>query len=151
SASHCLDLLLRQQSGNVYALYRRGWILQRLGHLGPAVEEYKKALKIAPGHFKARLGLANTLVLLQEYVPAAEHYQRLHEKKPQKREVPLGLPRCRAELADIQGKPAELARARELLDELLPSVSAPAAVDSFGFQILCERARVALRDGQKPE
>lgn len=48
-----------------------------------AIEQYQKALRYYPGHYKARYNLANIYVSYEDFYSAAESYQKVLDLKPE--------------------------------------------------------------------
>jgi tetratricopeptide (TPR) repeat protein len=134
-ALDCLDQMLAQQPHNVYALLRRGWVLERLGKLDAAEDDFRLAVALEPHHPLARQRLAEFLFAdRKNTAEAAEHFAALRPLAPEDTTAAVNLARCWLD----QGRPDE---ARQLLDELL--VAHPRAA-----VVLIERGKLALSEGQ---
>jgi tetratricopeptide (TPR) repeat protein len=59
----CLNKMLEQQPDNVYALVRRGWVLERLHQFEEAEEDYRRAIALQPDHALAQQRLAENFAL----------------------------------------------------------------------------------------
>jgi tetratricopeptide (TPR) repeat protein len=131
----CLNRMLEQQPDNVYALLRRGWIVERQGRLDQALEDYRRAVAVDPGHVLARQRLGeHLLVRRKKAAEAGEHFEALRQLAPGDVTAGVYLTQCWLE----QGRVEE---ARRLLDELLSTHPQDAVV-------LTERAKLALSDRQ---
>jgi Tfp pilus assembly protein PilF len=134
-ARDCLDQMLDREPDNVYALVRRGWVLERLGHFDAARADYRCAATLQPGHGLARRRLAENLLYHgKNAAEAAEHFEALRRLQPDDGAAGVNLAQCRLE----QGRVGE---ARALLDEVL--ATHPAEAPAF-----LERGKLALSDGQ---
>jgi predicted Zn-dependent protease len=134
-ARECLDQMLDLESDNVYALVRRGWILERLNQLDAARSDYRRAVALQPGHALARRRLAENLLGYGKHAAeAAEHFEALRQLQPEDVTAQVSLAQCWLEL----GKVGE---ARALLDELLASHPQEATA-------LVERGKLALSEGR---
>jgi predicted Zn-dependent protease len=132
-ARDCLDRYLERRPDDVHALMGRGYIWERLFYYNGAASDYRRAVEIEPDNDRARLRLAETLLIVGPPEEAAEHFERLRQRHPDSPAARLGLARARRE----QGRTPE---ARELLDALLAEEPKHAGA-------LAERGRVALDEG----
>jgi tetratricopeptide (TPR) repeat protein len=132
-----LDLLLKQEPGNVPALLKRGQMFESVGKMDTALEDYRKAVECEPEHYKARLRLAETLLGQKEAEEAAGHFERLRQRHPDRAAVLLGLARCRLQMRRQE-------EAAQILDELLAKHPDDGAA-------LFERGRLDLNMGRLPE
>src|SRR5436305_676810 len=126
--------MLEEQPDNVYALVRRGWVLERLRFPAEAVENYRRAVALRPGHALARRRLAERLTDAKDPAGAAGQDEALRQIDPKDAGAGVGLARCCLEL----GRAVD---ARRLLDEL-------AAAHPADAEVLTERGKLALDDGQ---
>src|SRR5262249_16932564 len=106
-------------------------------YFSDALEDYKKAVAAHPGSERARLKLGETLLIVATPAEALVQYQWLAARRPQQREVRLGLARCRRRLG--QAGPAR-PRPADLL----------AAAREDG-EVLWERGQLELDEGQPAE
>lgn len=134
-----LEQWLELQPGNREAVVRQAWLDERLFRFAEAIDGYRQALEQAPerdrkANDRVRLRLAELLLQRFRAREALEHFEVIHERQPQNKDVLLGLARCRREL----GQPEQAAA---LLDELL-------ALEPRSAPALGERGRLALEAGQ---
>jgi tetratricopeptide (TPR) repeat protein len=111
-ARACLDLYLEQQPDDLQALLGRGFIYERRQYFADALRDYRRAVAAHPQSDRARLKLAETLLIAGTPEEALEQFQALVEAHPERREVRLGLARCRRRLGQLD-------EAGRLLRELL--------------------------------
>jgi tetratricopeptide (TPR) repeat protein len=136
-ALHCAEQLLRLQPDHPQALVCRGWALEQLQRFEEALNDYRRAVALAPANEWARLSLAEVLLHLGQPAEAAEQFECLLRRRPDNAAFRLGLARCRVRLGQVT-------EARRLLDGLLAE-----ALDEP--PVLSERGRLALQEGQKEE
>jgi tetratricopeptide (TPR) repeat protein len=134
-ALDCLDQMLARQPQNVFALVRRGWVLEHLGKLDAAEDDYRRAVALEPRHPLARQRLAELLFAHRKNTAeAAEHFAALRQLSPDDTTAAVNLTRCWLD----QGRADE---ARRLLDDLL-------AAHPREPVLLIERGKLALSEGQ---
>jgi tetratricopeptide (TPR) repeat protein len=136
-AQQDLTLYLARRPDDLQALLGRGAVWERLLSFADAREDYRTAVAAHPDSERARLRLADTLLLSGTPAEALEQYQWLAARWPQRHEVRLGLARCRHRLGD----PEEALR---LLDALL-------ADSPEHGQALWERGQLELEAGRPTE
>lgn len=125
---------LRRRPDDLHALLGRGWVWERFLSFADARNDYQKAVEAHPNSERARLRLADTLLIAATPEEALVHYQWLAARWPERPEVRLGLARC----LHRQG---QLALAQELLDALL-------AGDPDHGEANWERGQLALDQDQ---
>src|SRR5262245_19783081 len=103
---------LSRRPDDVHALLGRAFVWERFLNFADALEDYRKAVVAHPGNDRARLKLADTLLIAGTPDEALTHYRWLAERWPERPPVRLGLARCYRRLA----RPEE---AVKLLDGLL--------------------------------
>jgi tetratricopeptide (TPR) repeat protein len=136
-AIKCLDYWLEHFPDNVLARLWRGRARELTRFFAEALEDYHRAVELAPDHFEARERLAELLIHKHQAAEALPHFEYLRQRQPDNAAVLLGLARCRAELAEQEA-------ARELLDQFLAThPDHPVA--------LTERGKLALAMGQPAE
>jgi tetratricopeptide (TPR) repeat protein len=133
-ALSCLEQLLRRRPADAEALVWRGWVSENLHRLPAALDDYRRAVELAPGHEEARLRLAEALLQSGQPAEAVEHLERLRPRRPDDPALLLALARGRRAL----NQPRE---AGELLERLL-------AQRPEGPFVLAERGKLALSLGQ---
>jgi Tfp pilus assembly protein PilF len=136
-ALHGLNQYLRQRPDDLQALLGRASVWERVLYFKDAVEDYRKAVAAHPDNQRARLRLAETLLIAGTPAEALKQYQWLEERWPERPEVRLGLARCRRRLGEPES-------ARKLLDGLL-------AEHSRLGEVFWERGQLALDDGKPAE
>jgi len=130
-ARYCLNRMLEDEPENVYALVRRGWVLERLGDFEAAREDYRRAAVLRPDNLSARRRLADNLFYVARNASeAVDHYEAVWRESPDDPVVGVNLAQCRLQL----GRPDE---ARALLDELL-------AAHPDDVAVLVERGKLAV-------
>lgn len=125
---------LELRPDDLHALLGRGFVWERLLSFPDAVEDYRRAVAAHPDSDRARLKLADTLLIAGTPDESLVHYQWLAERGPERPPVRLGLARCHRRL----GRPDEATR---LLDGLL------AEFPNHG-ETLWERGEVELEQGR---
>jgi tetratricopeptide (TPR) repeat protein len=91
----------------------RGWVRGNQNDPTGALEDYERAVAVAPDNIEARMRLADLLItVLRRPERALEHYQILHERLPDDPAVLLGLAVCQRERGHAK-------EAVQLLDEIL--------------------------------
>jgi tetratricopeptide (TPR) repeat protein len=91
----------------------RGWVRVHQDNPTGALEDYERAVEVAPDNLEARLRLADILIgPVPQPEKALEHYQYLHERLPDNPAVLLGLAICQKERGHTK-------EATQLLDEIL--------------------------------
>ncbi|MCI0702286.1 MAG: tetratricopeptide repeat protein [Planctomycetia bacterium] len=103
---------LARRPDDLQALLGRGFVWERFLNFSDALEDYRKAVAGHPESDRARLKLADTLLIVGTPEEALTHYRWLAERWPERPPVRLGLARCYRRL----GQPEESVR---LLDGLL--------------------------------
>ncbi len=78
-----LDLALDRKPGSTRVLAARGGARHSRQRLGPAIEDFERALELDPGQAEAHAGLGRTLVDLGLPRLAAPHFERAVELNPQ--------------------------------------------------------------------
>jgi tetratricopeptide (TPR) repeat protein len=68
-----LDKLSPDRKGEYVALLRRGWLQYRLGKNGAAVEDYTKAIAMAPKAVEPRLGILLPLLASNQWAIVERH------------------------------------------------------------------------------
>ena len=132
-ALRCLERYLEFRPDDLQALLGRAFVWERFLYFGDALEDYRHAVKSHPDSERARLKLAETLLIAGTPQESLGHFLRLAERHPDKTEVRLGLARCRRRLGDT-------AEASRLLDALLSE--SPDLADA-----LWEKAQLATDAG----
>src|SRR5207248_1465917 len=127
-------LLLQREPKNAPAMLLRGETWLMLNQPERALEDYGRAVQLAPNHAGAQRALADVLCRLGETRRAVYHFELARRLKPDDPATLLGFARCCFDFA-------ELDRAQELLDQLL-------AGDPEHVEGLVDRGRLALRRGQ---
>jgi tetratricopeptide (TPR) repeat protein len=109
-AYDCLTRWIREAPRTAKAYYWRGWVLERLNNHHEAMDDYKRALKLAPDLIPIRLRVAE--LLMDEHLPkeAAPHLELLRKQAPKRADVMARLGQCRF----LQGRAKE---ARSLLEK----------------------------------
>jgi tetratricopeptide (TPR) repeat protein len=136
-AQQDLTAYLARRPDDLHALLGRGAVWERLLSFADAREDYRKAVAAHPDSERARLRLADTLLISGTPAEALEQYQWLAARWPERPEVRLGLARCRRQLGDPE-------EARRLLDDLL-------AESPEHGQALWERGQLELEAGRPAE
>jgi tetratricopeptide (TPR) repeat protein len=111
-AQQDLTLYLDRRPDDLQALLGRGSLWERLMAFADAREDYRRAVAAHPDSERARLRLADTLLISGTPAEALAHYEWLLARRPGRPEARLGLARCRRQLGDSE-------EARRLLDALL--------------------------------
>jgi tetratricopeptide (TPR) repeat protein len=136
-ALECLDLWLYRQPDAVQALVWRGEVLEHLDRFDAALDDLRRAVRLAPEHEDARLRLARLLARARQPEEALPHYEYLYEHRPGDGEVLLGLASCQRRAGNRED-------ARQMLDLLL-------TVQPGNAQALSERGQLALEADQPAE
>ena len=103
---------LGRRPDDLHALFGRAYVWERFLNFADAVEDYRKAVAAHPDNDRARLKLADTLLIAGTPDEALTHYRWLAERWPERPPVRLGLARCYRRLAQPE-------KAARLLDGLL--------------------------------
>ncbi|MBX9581753.1 MAG: tetratricopeptide repeat protein [Gemmataceae bacterium] len=103
---------LARRPDDLHALLGRGFVRERFLDFAAAAADYRRAVAAHPADDRARLKLADTLLIAGTPDEALEHYRWLADRWPDRPPVRLGLARCLRRLA----RPDEAAT---LLDGLL--------------------------------
>ncbi|MBV9123593.1 MAG: tetratricopeptide repeat protein, partial [Planctomycetes bacterium] len=111
-ARYCLTQWLEREPDTVRALHWRGLVLEKLEQRPGAIQDYRRALELAPERSDIRLHLAEALVNESMFREALPHLEQLHRQDPDQPDVLVGLARCRFQMG-------QLAEARRLLKEAL--------------------------------
>jgi tetratricopeptide (TPR) repeat protein len=131
----CLNKMLEQQPDNVYALLRRGWILEWSNRFEEAEKDYRRAVASQPDHVLAHHRLAENLLLhAKKMAEAAEHFEAVIRLRPDDVTAEVNLAKCWREMGRLD-------EARTLLDQLL------AAHPNVATALL-ERGQLAMSEGQ---
>ncbi len=125
---------LARRPGDLHALMGRGFVWERFLNFSDAMEDYRRAVAAHPDNDRARLRLAETLLIAGTPDEALTHFKWLGERFPERPPVRLGLARCYRRLT----RPDE---AVKLLDGLL------AEFPTHG-ETLWERGEVELDQGR---
>jgi tetratricopeptide (TPR) repeat protein len=136
-ALHGLTRYLRARPDDLQALLARGYVWERFLYFADALEDYRKAVEVHPDSERARLKLAETLLIAGTPGEALEQYEWLAGRRPEQPDVKLGLARCRRRL----GQPEEAGR-------LLADLLARAPEDG---EVLWERGQLEMDRGQAAE
>jgi predicted Zn-dependent protease len=128
-----LDRYLERRPDDVYGLLGRGFVRERLFQCTDALIDYRRAVEVDPHNDKARLRLAETLLITGPPGEAAEHFTALQPRQPGNPAVLLGLARARRQLGQTD-------EARQLFDALL-------AEHPQDVGALTERGLLALDEG----
>ncbi len=135
-ALHGLTHYLKSRPDDLQALLSRGYVWERFLYFADALEDYKKAVATHPDSERARLKLAETLLLAGTPNEALEQFEWLAGRFPEQPEVQLGLARCRRLLGQAD-------EARKLLDALLARAPKDGAILWERGQLELERGRAA--------
>lgn len=103
---------LARRPDDLHALLGRGYVWERFLNFADAIEDYRKAVAAHPKSERARLKLADALLIAGAPDEAMTQYQWVAERKPDLPPVRLGLARCYRRLARAD-------EAGQLLDGLL--------------------------------
>src|SRR5262245_61108737 len=136
-ARNYADAILDRQPNHPFALGLRGRAWVRVQQEDKARDDFEQAIQMEPEAYETRLLLADLLHKLGHVRQALEHYEQLHDRRPDDERVVVALAQCWQE----QG---QLDHARGSLDDSLKAKS-----DSL--TILVERGHLALRMGQPAE
>src|SRR5262249_5196915 len=129
----CVDRWRESQPDNVQALCLRGQFhLDYERASDRAVDDYRRAVELDPGHEEARLGLAIVYLESKNFAEAARHLDYLGRRQPDNLRVQVGLAQARHGL----GAGAEAVR---LLDAVLARQPGYAPALSLRGQIALER------------
>jgi tetratricopeptide (TPR) repeat protein len=134
SAREGFTRYLERRPEDLHALLGRAFVWERLMSFPDALEDYRRAVAAHPENDRARLKLADTLLIAGTPDEALTHYQWLAERWPERPPVRMGLARCYRRLA----RPEEAAK---LLDDLL------AEFPNHG-ETLWERGDLELEQGR---
>lgn len=129
-----LGAYLERRPDDLQALLGRGFVWERFLYFADALGDYRQAVAAHPNSERARLRLADTLLIVGTPEEALTHYRWLAERWAGRIEVRLGLAQCYRRLGDA-------GRAQELLDQILGEAPDNGAV-------LWERGQLAL-DAQR--
>jgi tetratricopeptide (TPR) repeat protein len=103
---------LARRPDDLHALLGRAYVWERFLNFADALEDYRKAVAAHPENDRARLKLAETLLIAGTPEEALIHFRWVADRWPERPPVRLGLARCYRRLA----RPEEAAI---LLDSLL--------------------------------
>lgn len=129
-----LTRYLARRPDDLQALLGRAFVWERFQYFKDALEDYRAAVAAYPNNERARLHLADTLLVVGPPQDAMAEYRRLADRWPQRPEVRLGLARCYRQLGDADAS-------RAMLDGLL-------AEKSDHGETLWERGQLALDEGK---
>jgi len=105
--------------GDAAALYNLGWLAQKAGRLGPALEYYRKALDADPRHWQAHQNLGNLLVLRGSSRDALREYQEVIRIRPDYWPAYQSLATVQVQLGNFKEALATLKTLRELQPDSL--------------------------------
>jgi tetratricopeptide (TPR) repeat protein len=125
---------LAQRPADLHALLGRGFVWERFMSFADALEDYRRAVAAHPESDRARLKLADTLLIVGTPAESLAHFQWLAERFPERPPVRLGLARCYRRLSRFD-------EAMKLLDGLL------AEYPEHG-ETLWERGELELEHGR---
>lgn len=125
---------LARRPDDLHARLGRGYVWERFLNFADALEDYRAAVAAHPEDGRARLQLADTLLIAGTPAEALAHYQWLAGRWPDHPPVRLGLARCYRRLA----RPED---AVQLLDAL-------AAEYPDQWETLWERGELELDEGR---
>lgn len=134
SAREGFTRYLSLRPDDLHALLGRGFVWERFLSFSDALEDYRRAVAAHPHSERARLKLAETLLVAGTPDEALTHFRWLVERFPDMPPARLGLARCHRRL----GRPEEAVR---LLDALLREFP------NHG-ETLCERGEIELDQGR---
>ena len=103
---------LDQKPDDLHALLGRGFVWERYLSFADAAENYRQAVAAHPDSERARLKLAETLLIVGTPQEALTHFVWLADRMPEVPPVRLGLARCQRRLGEPE-------KARQILDGLL--------------------------------
>jgi tetratricopeptide (TPR) repeat protein len=132
-----LNKYLSRRPDDLQALLGRGFVWERVLYFADAAGDYRRAVAAHPDSERARLRLAETLLVVGPPDEALTQFQWLAERWPDRPDVRLGLARCWRQLGDADA-------ARALLDGLV------AEYPDHG-EALWERGQLALDAGSPAE
>jgi Flp pilus assembly protein TadD len=101
------------------ALYNLGWLAQKAGRLGPALEYYRKALDADPRYWQAHQNLGNLLVLQGSSRDALREYQEVIRIRPDYWPAYQSLATVQVQLGNFKEALATLKTLRELQPDSL--------------------------------
>ncbi len=147
-ALHGLTRYLRARPEDLHALLSRGYVWERFLYFADALQDYRKAVAAHPDSERARLKLAETLLIAGTPNEALEQYEWLAGRRPALTPPPdeaegIGV-RVKLGLAKCQRLLGRADEARRLLDALLAS----APEDG---EVLWERGQLELEAGRAGE
>jgi tetratricopeptide (TPR) repeat protein len=138
NALEALDRWLELEPDDLWALLRRGWVLERLNRYDEAMEDYERAVAVAPDVEGPRLRLAQALLYGKNDPRQAEQqFQAMYDRGERGSAILLGLAQCRWERSDAEG-------AQRILDDLLASHPRDPTV-------LSELGKIAIQLGRDAE
>lgn len=129
-ALRCLDLLLQMEPGHVPAHWQRGWLLDKLGDLKGALEEFEQVVALDTDHVEARLGLAELLIQRSRLEDATNQFREVLQRNPSEQRAWVGMARCMRKLDRVE-------EASRLLDSAI-------MLDPNDARVCAERARMAM-------
>jgi tetratricopeptide (TPR) repeat protein len=133
-AMHALEHWLERQPNDVQALIWRAEGLEHLQKVEEALEDFRRALELAPDRDDDRLHMVEVLIKAMHPEEAARNLLLLSQRRPRDPKVLLAQARC----LRLQGKPTE---AIQVLDQALLLTPADALV-------LTARGRLELEEGR---
>ena len=136
-AQQDLNLYLSRRPDDLHALLARAHVWERFLNFADALADYQKAVAAHPRDDRARLRLADTLLIAGTPEEALEQYRHLAQRWPEKLEARLGLARCARRLGETD-------KAAKELDALL-------AEGPENGELLWERGLVAIDQGRPEE
>lgn len=99
SAREGFTRYLARRPDDLHALLGRGFVWERFMSFADALEDYRRAVAAHPDNERARLKLAETLLIAGTPGDALEQYQWLANRDPNRPPIRLGLARCYRRLA----------------------------------------------------
>ncbi len=89
---------LERRPTDLHALLGRGFVWERFLNFADALQDYRRAVAAHPENDRARLKLADTLLIAGTPDEALTHYRWLADREPERPPVRLGLARCYRQL-----------------------------------------------------
>lgn len=112
ASKYCQD-----RANDAYGLYVLGLIHFHLKETARAIEAYRKALEIAPGHIKASLRLAQAYMLAEQYPQVENTLRNLLDRHPSCIEAYFGLGKCLEKQYRLDEAAEHIATAADLSPE----------------------------------
>jgi tetratricopeptide (TPR) repeat protein len=132
-----LDRWLKEEPGSARARFWRGWVVEQLHDREGAIEDYQKAIDLAPDMISARLRLADLYLDMTQPLDALPHLEWLRQHYPDRPDVLAALGRCKF----MQGESHEARPLLEAAAEKLPD----------DLPVLVDLARLDLQEDRVPE